>query len=89
MLLLLPKTAFSATSSVGGAEVVCSAPCNPAPVSWKLKGLMPRMQAAARAQMEAEKRQKEDMIRRRSRLQASMAEVISPMTDPRQSINML
>ena len=33
------------------------------------------MQAAAKAQAEAERRQKEEMNRRRSRLQASMAEV--------------
>ena len=40
-----------------------------------LMGPVSRMQAAAKAQAEAEKRQKEEMNWRKSRLQASMAEV--------------
>ena len=43
---------------------------------WKVR--MPCMQAAAKAQAEAEMRHKEEMSRRRSRLQASMAEVTGP-----------
>lgn len=49
--------------------------CSPATLMSSLKGHMPCMQAAAKAQAEGEKRQKEEMNRRRSRLQASMAEV--------------
>ena len=72
--MLMPFRADTVRYSVS-RDIVQSVICDYTIVTRVSRGCVTCMQAAAKAQAEAEKRQKEEMSRRRSRLQASMAEV--------------